>query len=108
MNTTPRLLRLVGLGLRGRLVVVGVEQTRAAVMRGELVLAIVAADASPNSRDKIVPLLQGRSISMIETASARGLGGAVGREATAVVGVLDEELARGIRAAYEDRETLGE
>lgn len=104
----PRLMRLVGLGLRGRIVVVGVEQTRAAVLRGELALAIVAADASKNSRDKIVPLLQGRSISMIETASARELGGAVGREATAVVGVLDEKLARGIQAAYEDRETLGE
>lgn len=104
----PRLLRLVGLGLRGRMVVVGVEQTRAAVLRGDLRLAVVAADASPNSRDKIVPLLEGRGISMIETASARALGGAVGREATAVVGVLDEKLARGIRAAHEDRETLGE
>jgi ribosomal protein L7Ae-like RNA K-turn-binding protein len=36
---------------------------------------------------------------MIETASAAALGGAVGRETTAVVGVLDVKLARGVRAA---------
>ena len=33
---------LLGLGLRGRLVVVGVNQVRDAAMRGTLVLAVVA------------------------------------------------------------------
>lgn len=98
-DASAKVLRLLGLGLRGRLVVVGVDRTREAVFRGEVKVAIVAADASPNSRDKIVPLLSGRGITMIETASARALGGAVGRETTAVVGVLDDKLSRGIRAA---------
>jgi len=98
-DASAKVLRLLGLGLRGRLVVVGVDRTREAVFRGEVKVAIVAADASPNSRDKIVPLLSGRGITMIETASAHALGGAVGRETTAVVGVLDDKLSRGIRAA---------
>lgn len=109
MSDSPaRIFRLLGLGLRGRLVAVGVDRTRNAVYKGDLRLAVVAADASPNSRDKIVPLLMARGIKMIETASARALGAAVGRTSTAVVGVLDAKLARGIRAAHEDREKLGE
>ena len=45
-----RVLGLVGLGIRGRNAVVGVEQVRMAAKRGKLALALVAPDASPNSR----------------------------------------------------------
>ena len=38
--------------------VVGVEQVREAAKRNKVVLAVVAIDASQNSLDKIVPLLQ--------------------------------------------------
>lgn len=107
MNPTATVLRLVGLGMRGRLVSVGVDRTREAAFKGTLRLAIVAADASGNSRDKIVPLLSGRGVSMIETASADELGRAVGRAATAVVGVLDAKLARGIRAAHRGQGETG-
>lgn len=100
-------LRLIGLGLRGRLVAVGVDRTREAAFKGTLRLAIVASDASPNSRDKIVPLLTGRGVTMIETASSDELGRVVGRSATAVVGVLDAKLARGVRAAHRGQGETG-
>lgn len=100
MTAYEPLLRLVGLGARGRLVVSGVELTRKAALDRKLQLAVVAADASQNSRDKFVPLLTARRIKMIEVPSTTALGGAVGRETTAVVGVLDEQLARGILAAH--------
>jgi ribosomal protein L7Ae-like RNA K-turn-binding protein len=54
--TERRVLGLLGLGIRARNVVVGVEQVRMAARRGDLALAIVAPDASPNSRKKLVPL----------------------------------------------------
>ena len=101
------MLRLIGLGVRGRLVSVGVDRTREAAFKGALRLAIVAADASPNSRDKIVPLLTGRGVTMIQTASADELGRAVGRAATAVVGILDAKLARGVRAAHRGQGDIG-
>ena len=107
MNDSGAVLRLIGLGLRGRLVAVGVDRTREAAFKGTLRLAIVASDASPNSRDKIVPLLNGRGITMIETASADDLGRAVGRASTAVVGVLDAKLARGMRAAHRGQGETG-
>jgi len=97
-----KLLRLLGLGARGGLVSVGVELTRKAVQGDQAYLAVVAADVSQHSKDKIVPLLTARGVKMIETASAAHLGRAVGRDTTAVVGVLDAKLARGIEAAAGD------
>ena len=92
-----RMLRLIGLGLRGRNVVVGVEQVRTAAKNGSLVFAVVAPDASANSRNKIVPLLRARRVKFVEGPTAAELGAAVGRDQTAAVGVIDPQLARGIR-----------
>ena len=94
-----RLLRLVGLGVRARGAVVGVEQVREAAKKGKLALAIVAADASVHSAAKVVPLLEARRIEIVRVASAVGLGRAVGREQTAAVGIVDRQLARGMREA---------
>jgi ribosomal protein L7Ae-like RNA K-turn-binding protein len=96
-----RLLRLVGLGVRSRGVVVGVEQVREAAKKGKLVLAIVAPDASRHSLEKVLPLLEARRISFVEAPSAAALGAAVGREQTAAVGVVDKMLAKGIRELVE-------
>jgi ribosomal protein L7Ae-like RNA K-turn-binding protein len=89
-------LRLVGLGVRSRGVVVGVEQVREAAKKGRLVLALVAADASEHSVAKVVPLLEARQIPVEHLPSAAELGQAVGREQTAAVGIVDVQLAKGI------------
>ncbi|HEY0779169.1 MAG TPA: ribosomal L7Ae/L30e/S12e/Gadd45 family protein [Gemmatirosa sp.] len=94
---TTRLLRLLGLGVRSRGAVVGVERVREAVGRGTLQLAVVAPDASPHSLHKVRPLLTARGVPVVEGPSAAILGQAVGRETTAVVGVTDANLARGIQ-----------
>lgn len=94
---TTRLLRLLGLGVRSRGAVVGVEQVREAAGRGILQLAVVAPDASHHSLHKVRPLLAARGVPVIEGPSTVTLGRAVGREATVVVGVTDANLARGIR-----------
>jgi ribosomal protein L7Ae-like RNA K-turn-binding protein len=91
-----RILALVGLGIRSRGAVVGVQQVRDAVRRGTLALALVATDASSNSIDKVVPLLRARRIKLVEMPSAAQLGAAVGREQTTAVGVVDRQLADGI------------
>ena len=96
-----KMLRLVGLGVRGRLAVVGVEQVRDAAMHNKLKLAVVAPDASRHSLDKVVPLLQARRVRFYEGPSAAELGAAVGRQTTAAVGIVDAQLARGIRDIVE-------
>jgi ribosomal protein L7Ae-like RNA K-turn-binding protein len=96
-----RLLRLVGLGIRSRGAVVGVERVREGIKKDKVAFAIVASDASRNSLDKIVPLLNARRVRFIEVPSATELGGVAGRESAAVVGIVDRQLAKGIRELVE-------
>jgi ribosomal protein L7Ae-like RNA K-turn-binding protein len=96
-GVVDRLLRLIGLGVRARNVVVGVEQVRTAAKKGHLQFAVIAPDASANSLEKVVPLLRARRVKFVEGPTAAELGAAVGRQQTAAVGVIDPQLARGIR-----------
>ena len=92
-----RVLRLVGLGVRSRGTVVGVEQVREAAKKGKLSLAVIAEDASPHSLAKVVPLLEARRVDVLHVSAASDLGEAVGRDHAAAVGIVNQELARGIR-----------
>ena len=96
-----KLANLLGLGVRGRMVVVGVEQVRMAATKNKLAFAIVAPDASKNSLDKVLPLLNARRVRYAEALGADELGAAVGRQSTAAVGIVDSRLAKGIRALVE-------
>jgi ribosomal protein L7Ae-like RNA K-turn-binding protein len=79
-------------------VVVGVELVRDAAKRGKLRLAVIAPDASRHSLAKVTPLLEAKGVRIIQGPASKTLGGAVGRDATATVGVIDDDLARGILA----------
>jgi ribosomal protein L7Ae-like RNA K-turn-binding protein len=96
-----RLLGLIGLGVRARRAVVGVQQVREAARRGKLRLAVIAPDASRHSLDKVVPMLRAKRIRLVSGPTATALGAAVGREATAAVGIVDRDLADGILAIAE-------
>lgn len=95
--TRQRVIRLLGLGIRSRGVVVGLEQVRAAVRKGTAVFVAVAPDVSQNSLNKLVPLLEARRVSYTQDLSAAELGAVAGRTTTAAIGVVDAQLARGIR-----------
>ena len=105
--TWKRVVGLVGLGVRSRGVVVGVDRVRDAAKTGKLAFAIVAPDASQNSLDKVVPLLTARRLRFVEARTAAELGAAVGRETTAVIGVVDRQLAKGIRALVDSARPAG-
>jgi ribosomal protein L7Ae-like RNA K-turn-binding protein len=99
---------LIGLGLRGRLVVVGAERVRLEAQKGAVELAIIAPDASRHTLEKVVPVLRARRVQVLEWPSAAELGEAVGRETTAAVGILDQALARGIRGAVAGSSPAGD
>jgi ribosomal protein L7Ae-like RNA K-turn-binding protein len=100
-QSRQRIMRLLGLGVRARNAVIGVEQVRESAKRNKIVYAVVASDASKNSLDKLVPLLNARRVRFIEVPSAAELGAAVGRQTTAVVGIVDRQLAAGVRKLAE-------
>jgi hypothetical protein len=95
-GTMPKLMGLVGLGLRGRLAVVGIQKVREAAFRGRLALAIVAPDASRHSLAKVLPLLDARRIQRLRGPRLAELG-------AAAVGIVDHQLAKGIRALVEPK-----
>lgn len=102
-----RVLRLVGLGVRSRGAVVGVEQVRDAARKDQVAVAVVAMDASKHSLAKVVPLLRARHVRIVEIASAAELGQAAGRDQTAAIGIVDRQLAKGIRELTESPRDRG-
>lgn len=103
-----KVLGLLGLGARGRLIVVGAERVAIEAAKGKVGLAIVARDVSRHSLEKVVPVLRARRIETLEWPSAAELGGAVGREQTAAIGIVDQALARGIRGAVAGAAPVGD
>jgi ribosomal protein L7Ae-like RNA K-turn-binding protein len=99
--TRQRMMRLLGLGVRSRGVIVGVQMVKEAAKANKIIFAVVASNASSNSLDKIVPLLNARRVRFIEVPSATELGVSVGRDQTAVVGITDRQLASGVRELVE-------
>jgi ribosomal protein L7Ae-like RNA K-turn-binding protein len=96
---TERLLRLLGLGLRARHVVVGVAGVRAKLASGRLACVVVAADASPRTFDKVDRPARARGVRVLRGPAADRLGAALGRPPVQAVGVQDTALARGLAAA---------
>ena len=94
-----RLLRLLGLGFRAGQVVIGVDQIRAGLQADRFACVVVAEDASPRAREKVVRLAAGRGVPLLSGPSAQTIGSRLGRPGVMVVGVLDRALARGLADA---------
>jgi ribosomal protein L7Ae-like RNA K-turn-binding protein len=94
-----RLLRLLGLGFRAGQVVIGVDQIRAGLQADRFACIVVAEDASPRAREKVVRLAAGRGVPLLAGPSAGTIGSRLGRPGVMVVGVLDRALARGLADA---------
>lgn len=71
----------------------GTDRVREAARSGGLHGVIVAADASANTMDKLVPLLRARGIVFIVAFSRVELGTAVGRAPLGAVGLTERGLS---------------
>ena len=98
------LLGLLGLGLKGRLVVVGVDPVRAELQSGTIRCVVLASDASPRAVEKVVRLAEGRGVPVVPGPAAAEIGGRLGRPPVMVVGVRDRGLADGILRAASGRD----
>ena len=91
-----RLLGLLGLGMRARQLVVGVDAVRRALQADEVRCVVMAADAGPRAAEKVVRLARGRGIPLVPGPAAEMLGARLGRPAVMAVGVRDRALADGV------------
>jgi ribosomal protein L7Ae-like RNA K-turn-binding protein len=90
------LLGLLGLGMRARQLVVGVDAVRRALQADEVRCVVVAADAGPRAAEKVVRLARGRGVPLVPGPAAEMLGARLGRPAVMAVGVRDRALADGV------------
>jgi ribosomal protein L7Ae-like RNA K-turn-binding protein len=93
MAAHDRALGLLGVATRAGVAVPGTERVREAARAGTLQLAVLATDASENSRSKLLPLLAARGISHVTRYDRATLGAAVGRAPLSAVGVVDAGFA---------------
>jgi ribosomal protein L7Ae-like RNA K-turn-binding protein len=93
-----RLVRLLGLGVRAGTVVIGVAGVRTALQRDGLACVVLAADASPRTREKVERLARARAVPIVQGPAALQLGAGLGRPPVQAAGVEDAGLARGLVA----------
>jgi ribosomal protein L7Ae-like RNA K-turn-binding protein len=101
---TERLLRLLGLGVRGGggRVVIGVAGVRARLQRDALACVVLAADASARTREKVERLARARRVPVLVGPAAERLGAGLGRASVQAVGVADAALAHGLVGSLEE------
>lgn len=99
---TDALTGLLGLGARGRKVVIGVAGVRARLQRGTVAAVVLAADASPRTREKVERLAVARGVPVLVGPTAIRLGQRLGRSPVQAVGVEDRALARGLMRLWEE------
>lgn len=85
--------------------VIGVDQVRTGLQAGRFVCLVVAADASPRAREKVVRLARARGVPLVPGPSAEAIGHRLGRPAVMVAGVVDRALADGLRGDRRETQT---
>lgn len=83
---------------------IGVAGVRARLQRNALACVVLAADASPRTRDKVERLARARGVRVLVGPAADRLGAGLGRVGSSVqaVGVADAALARGLVGSSEE------
>lgn len=79
-------------------VVSGEFSVETAIKSGDVLLCIVAEDASENTKKKFKNMCTYRNIDLIEFGDKITLGGAIGKEFRATLGVVDEGFAKAIKS----------
>ena len=90
------LLGLLGLGYRGRRVVIGVDAVRKELQAGKCWCVVVAEDASPRAVEKVVRLATAKSVPIVPGPRAVAIGAQLGKPPVMAVGVRDRALASGM------------
>ena len=84
--------------------VIGVAGVRAQLQRDALRCVVLAADASPRTREKVERLARARRVPVVWGPEAEELGAGLGRQPVQAVGVADPALARGLVGFLEESE----
>lgn len=97
-----KILSLIGLAMRGRNLVSGEFQTKAAVQNGSAMLVVIAQDASQNTKKLFHDKCDSYQVPIYEYGTKATLGQAMGKEFRSSMAVCDAGLANAIRKHLEE------
>lgn len=98
---TNKLLSLIGLATKAGRVVSGEFATEKEIKSGGACLAIIAGDASDNTKKKFRNMCEFYEVPFYTYGDKNMLGHAMGKEFRASLAILDEGFAKGIRKHLE-------
>jgi ribosomal protein L7Ae-like RNA K-turn-binding protein len=101
MKEMSGVIKLLGLAHRAHKLSFGASATLTALQKGKARGVILALDISDNTRVKIENAAQTKHVPVIRFGSKNSLGSRFGREELGVIGVLDNEFAKGIKKFFE-------
>jgi ribosomal protein L7Ae-like RNA K-turn-binding protein len=93
MRARDPVLALLGLAARAGAIVPGTARVREGVAADAIRCVILAADASDNAQEKVLPLLERRGVPHAVRSERATLGAAVGKSELSAVGITDRGLA---------------
>lgn len=91
-----RQMSMISLAQKAGKVVSGEFSVEKGLKEGEVVLCIIASDASDNTKKKFNNMCTFRSIDMIVLADKDQLGKTIGKQQRATLGITDEGFKKGI------------
>jgi ribosomal protein L7Ae-like RNA K-turn-binding protein len=93
---------MIGLAMKAGKIVSGEFSVETGIKNGNVLLCIIAEDASDNTKKKFTNMCTFRQITLITLSDKAGLGKAVGKEYRATLGVVDEGFAKTILSKIGD------
>lgn len=94
MENKNKLFFTLGLGQKAGKVISGDFAVTEALKKGKVKLLIVAQDASERSKSKLVHYCEEHRVRILEAATRRELGWAIGKAERTAIAVLDENFVR--------------
>lgn len=98
MTDLEAALRILGLGHRAGALTIGVEGTRATIRRGKARMVVLARDASPRARGKVVGVASSAAVPVMVGPDASTLGHRLGRPPVHALAVTDRGISQGLMA----------
>ncbi len=89
-------LRMIGLAFRAGKVALGEAKVLDNIRTNKACLVICACDASDNTKKRIKNASEYYNVKYIEISSKEDLGRYTGREISAVIAIMDENLAKSV------------
>jgi ribosomal protein L7Ae-like RNA K-turn-binding protein len=92
-----KILNMLGFGARARSIVTGTDMTISEMEKGNIKIIFIANDIAQNSKEKIIKTARKMNVKTYDFFNTEELSSAIGKMNRVVVGVKDDQMARGIK-----------